>query len=275
MMRVLRLTLFEWRKLFARRFTWLSLALVFVAAVIAPATAQILETAERSTRQGIGEVGAQSGWAALAGGLQYGMRAATFVLLILAGSAIGEEAQQGTLKTLLLRPVRRVELLLAKKLALSLFATLLLVVAGAAALLATARYEFGSLEQAGGKNAETLKLYTELAFLLALPSLMAIVSFGLLFSCAIDHPGQGTGVAIGVYLALTTTAELFGRFGKWTFSQYVGLHFEKLRDMGGGVSSASKEFRALAPDAIGVPLLSAVIFFLGAAILLRSRDVAD
>lgn len=273
--RVLRLVRFEWQKLFARRFTWIALAIVALAAALSPAAGQILQTAEQLTKQRGGEVEALSGWAALAGGMLFGTRVATFVLLILAGSTIGEEAQQGTLKTLLLRPVRRIEVLLAKKIALSLFAVLLLVVMGAAAGLAASRYEFGSLVAQGGKDAPTLARYTAGAFALTIPSLLTIVAFGLLFSCAIDHPGQGTGASIGGYFVLSALAGLFTKIEPWVFARYVGLHFEKLSDMGAGVSMAAKEYRALIPHALQVPLLSAAVFFLGAALLLRSRDVAD
>jgi len=207
--------------------------------------------------------------------VRFGTYVATFVLLILAGSSISEEAQQGTLKTLLLRPVRRVEVLLAKKIALLLFSVLLVLVMGVAAGLAAMRYDFVSLVSQGGKDAPTLLRYTAGAFALSLPPLVSLVSFGLLFSCAIDHPGQGTGAAIGGYFVLSAVAGLSTNLWKRVFVSYVGLHFDKLYDMGGGVSSAAKEFRDLVPDTIVVPLASAAIFFVGAAILLGMRDVGD
>jgi len=273
--RVLRLVVFEWRKLFARRFTWIALALVPLGAAVAPLAGQVAETAEHLQSRGTGEVEALTGWAALAGGLQFGLRIATFVLLVLAGSALGEEAQQGTLKTLLLRPVRRVEVLLAKKVALSLFALLLLAVMAVAAGAVAARYEFGSLVLAGGKDAATLAVYVAASFALTVPGLLAVVGLGLLFSSAIDHPGQGTGSAIGAYIGLAALAELSKKSGPWLFTRYVGLHFSELHDMGTGVGAAAKNFRELAPLAILVPLLSAAVFFVGAALLLRARDVAD
>ncbi len=273
--RVLRLVAFEWRKLFARRFTWIALAIVALAAALSPAAGQILQTAEQLTKQRAGDVEQLSGWAAFAGGMLFGTRVATFVLLILAGSAIGEEAQQGTLKTLLLRPVRRIEVLLAKMAALSLFAVFLVCVMGAAAGGAASRYEFGSLESMGGKDAPTLARYTAGALGLVLPSLLAVVGFGLLFSCAIDHPGQGTGAAIGGYFVLSAVAGLFNKVEPFVFARYVGLHFEHLADMGGGVSAAAKHYREQIALGISVPLLSAAVFLLGAALLLRYRDVAD
>ncbi|MEZ0231154.1 MAG: ABC transporter permease [Planctomycetota bacterium] len=273
--RVLSLVVFEWRKLFARRFTWIALAIVALAAALSPAAGQILQTAEQLTKQRAGETEQLSGWAAFAGGMLFGTRVATFVLLILAGSTIGEEAQQGTLKTLLLRPVGRIDVLLAKMVALSLFAIFLVAVMGAAAGIAASRYEFGSLESMGGKDAPTLARYTAGALGLVVPSLLAVVGFGLLFSCAIDHPGQGTGAAIGGYFVLSAVAGLFNKVEEWVFARYVGHHFELLADMGAGVSAAAKHFREHAPGAVIVPLASAAVFFLGAALLLRWRDVAD
>lgn len=246
-----------------------------LAAALSPAVGQVLVHAEQLTRQGAADGEGLSGWAALAGGLRFGTYVATFVLLILAGSSIGEEAQQGTLKTLLLRPVKRIEVLLAKKIALSLFAGLLVLVMGVAAGIAASRYEFGSLVQQGGKDAPTLARYTAGAFALAVPPLLALVSFGLLFSSAIDHPGHGTGAAIGGYFVLAAVAGLSARLEKVLFVRYVALSFDKLYDMGGGVSAAAKEMREWAPEIVLVPLVSAVAFFVGAALLLRMRDVAD
>ncbi len=276
MARVLRLIAFEWKKLFARRFTWIALVILVLAAALSPLAGQILLKAEQLQRHGAGaDTTVPSGWEALANGVKFGTYVATFVLLILAGSSIAEESQQGTLKTLLLRPVFRIEVLLAKEIALALFAVLLVVVIGAAAALASARYDWGSLVDQGGKDAATLTRYTLGAFALSLPPLIALVSFGLLFSCAIDHPGYGTGAAIGGYFVLSAIAGLSSKLWERLFVSYVGLHMDKLYDMGGGVSAAAKEFRELAPAAVIVPLVSAAAFFAGAAVLLRIRDVAD
>jgi ABC-2 type transport system permease protein len=273
--RVQRLVRFEWRKLFARRFTWIALLAVALAAAISPATGQVLAKAEQLTRGSPADVEGMSGWAALASGLRFGTYVATFVILILAGSAVSEEVQQGTLKTLLLRPVRRTDVLLSKMVALSIFSVLLVLVMGAASGLAACRYDFGSLVSQGGKDAATLTRYTAGAFGLALAPLFSLVAFGLLFSCAIDHPGQGTGAAIGGYFVLSAVAGLTVAAKKWFFVYYVALPFEDLFDMGGGVSAAAKEFREHAPLAVEVPLASALVLLLGAALLLRMRDIGD
>jgi ABC-2 type transport system permease protein len=274
--RVLRLVVFEWRKLFARRFTWIALAIIILAAAVSPLVGQVLTRAEQLQREGAGaDSNVPSGWTALAAGVKFGTNVATFVLLILAGSSIAEESQQGTLKTVLLRPVFRIEVLLAKEIALSLFAVVLVVVMGVAAGLASARYEWGSLVSQGGKDAPTLLRYTIGAFALSVPPLFAVVGFGLLFSCAIDHAGYGTGAAIGGYGVLSTIAGLSTNLWRKIFVSYVGLHFDQLKDMGEGTSAASKVFRELAPEAVIVSLVSAAVFFAGAAVLLRMRDVSD
>jgi ABC-2 family transporter protein len=244
--RVLRLVRFEWQKLFSRRFTWIALALVVAAAALAPALGHVAATAEAiSQRRSASQDEFQNGWTALASGLRLGTYVATFVLLILAGSSIGEEAQQGTLKTLFLRPVRRVEVLLAKKIALAAFAVFLVL---AMVLVAGA---------------------------VGLRSGYPLVSLGLLFSCAIDHPGHGTGATIGGYFLLATVAGLVDRIAPFVFVKYVGLSLDELYDIGGAIGAASKELRTLAPAMVIVPFASSLVFMLGAALLLRMRDVAD
>src|SRR5262249_13240563 len=52
--RVLRLVVFEWRKLFARRFTWIALAILILAAAVSPLVGQVLLKAEQLQRQGAG-----------------------------------------------------------------------------------------------------------------------------------------------------------------------------------------------------------------------------
>jgi len=322
--RVLALVRFELAKLLSRRFTWIGIVLVLAAAGLAPFLGSVAAKAEALSRGRSGHADEfQNAWTALASGLYYGVSVLTFVLLILAGSSVAEEAQQGTLKTLFLRPVRRVEVLLAKKLALSVFAcALVFLMTGVAAAVGArsgaalvakrqarvdeakialtqapdedarndARTELADAEReverrgtdwypdvSPEKTARVMLEYSVVAVFLTLPGLFALVGLGLLVSAAIDHPGHGTGVTFGIWFLLSALSSIFDKaaWSPWVFVRYVSFPFERLEWIGEAIGSASKELRAAAPQTVGVPLASAAVFFIGAALLLRVRDLSD
>jgi ABC-2 type transport system permease protein len=282
--RLVRLVLFEWQKLIARRLAIVALVVVALAAAISPLAGHVVDVASAlSAGKAAPTTDFQNGWTTLASGVRSGLFLVTVTLLVFAGSSISEEAQQGTLKALFLRPLRRTELLLAKWIALSGFAVLLLLVmTGSAALAGFAQHQsFGPVVDPAYPDAPTTKTvaymltYTVPALLLVIPGLVAVVSFALLFSCAIDHPGYSVGASIASFLLLGALAALSTTAARILFPHYVGLSLEQLSDIAEQFSSASKEFRQTALTTGVVPAVSSVVFFGAAAFLLGSRDVGD
>src|SRR5690606_16851477 len=117
----------------------------------------------------------------------------------------------GTLKTLFTRPIRRVELLLAKALAIWGWGAALLLLAVLAGLLGGELTEglydvqdptFHVTKHTFG----TMLRYTALATAVTLAPLAALAGVGLLASCLSDHPGHATGGAIGALFLLSGIA---------------------------------------------------------------------
>lgn len=281
--RVLRLTRFELRKLAARRLPVLALALVVAIALLAPSVGRAVDTAS-SLMSGKGAQHADSwknGWTAMASAVSTARLFVFIVVVVLAGSAVAEEASHGTLKTLFVRPVRRVELLLAKALATWGWGALLLVVAVLAAMLGAelnlglydvADPTFGITKHTFG----TMLGYTALATVVTLAPLAALTGLGLLASCLSDHPGHATGGAIGALFFLSGLAGVATHPGvrDAMFVTYSAMPFEVV-DALANQFAGERERLALqgVVQAVVVSLAWAVAGFGGATWLLGRRDI--
>jgi ABC-2 type transport system permease protein len=278
--RVLRLTRFELRKLAARPLPVLAVVLVVLVALLAPWAGHAVDSAAALMKGQVAREDAyQNGWTALAGGVAAARLFIVIVLLILSGSAVAEEAAQGTLKTLLVRPVRRTELLVAKALATWGWAVLLLVVAVLAAALAgeltkglydVQDPDFGVVKHTFGVMLD----YTLLATALTAAPLLALTGLGLLATCLSDHPGHATGGAIGALFLLSAVAGVSDLAHDLVFVSYSAMPFQVLEDLAGQFSG---ERAKLAPDqvvkALTVCLAWAGVTLGAAATLLRRRDI--
>jgi ABC-2 type transport system permease protein len=278
--RVARLVVFEWQKLIARRLALAAPILVALVAVLAPLGGQALELAS-SLAQGKGAAGDpfQNGWTALARGLVSGFNLVAAVLLVFGASSISEEAQLGTLKSLFVRPIRRSELLMAKWIALSLFGVaLVLAMTGAAVLVCQWRYGFKDLVDPEFANyvkhtrADMIG-FTVRAVLLAVPGIVAMSSFCLLVSCAVDHPGYAVGTALAGVIGLFLAGGFSNGIANVAFTHYVGLSLSLLRDI--AEQFGTKEFREKSLATVLVPGVSSLVFFGAAAFLLEKREVGD
>lgn len=279
--RLLRLTVFELRKLAARRLPVLALVLVVLVALLAPAVGRAVDTASSlmSGKLAQGD-GWKNGWTAMASAVSTARLFVFIVVLILAGSAVAEEAAHGTLKTLFTRPLRRAELLLAKALATWSWGALLLVVAVAAALLGgeltkglydvadpvfhVTKHTFGAMLR-----------YTALATLVTLAPLAALTGLGLLASCLSDHPGHATGGAIGALFLLSGIAGVStGWLQDALFVSYSAAPFEVV-DALANQFAGEKDRLALPAvvQAVGVSAVWAAATFGAASWLLGRRDI--
>jgi ABC-2 type transport system permease protein len=278
--RVARLTRFELRKLAARKLPLLAIVVVLLIALVAPTAGRAVDTASALMK---GKVAADdpfaNGWTALAGAVSTARLFIVIVLLILSGSAVAEEASQHTLKALLVRPVRKVELLLAKALATWGWATgllLLSVLAGAlGAEWAKGLYDvtdpmFGFTKHTFG----TMLGYVALATAVTAAPLLALTGLGLVCSCLSDHPGYATGSAIGALFLLSGIAGVSDAARDLIFVSYSAMPFETVHAI---ASQFSGERDKLALEsvlrAIAVSVAWAAALFGLAAALLERRDI--
>jgi ABC-2 type transport system permease protein len=193
------------------------------------------------------------------------------IAALVAGDIVANEDGGGTLKTILVRSVRRGELLAAKALALfSYVVVALLVFAGTGIVAGTIAWGFHPLANISGQQispAHALALTFAAIAVYALPTI-AIASFGLLLSVVTRQSVTGVVGTIFYALALTGLAALPAIKGARPYILVTQLHgwhgpFMTPTDWG------------LIGHALWVSVLYAVPPLVAAWILFRRRDVAS
>jgi ABC-2 type transport system permease protein len=207
----------ELNKLVRSRRTWVTIAVIDALPSL---VAVLLATTDVGPRPGSGPAFLS---AVLTDGTLYPLAAIAMVLplflpaavAVTAGDAIAGEAQQGTLRYVLIRPVGRTRLLLAKLVSVMTFVLLaLLVVAATAYVLGTVLLGHGAAQATtfSGTSLTSTQLLgrTGLAFVYALLSMLGVASVALFLSTVVRSPLAATmgtlAVLIGSSLLLTLDA---------------------------------------------------------------------
>ncbi len=200
----------ELRKLVRRPRTWVSIALL---AALPTIVAVFLAVSDVAPRPGTGpaflsavlENGALFPAAALAIVLPLFLPVAVAVV---AGDAIAGEAQDGTLRYLLIRPVGRTRLLVAKLISVMAYTLLaVLVVSGVAYVVGTQLFGSGPLPSVSGTELSTgaATLRTVLAVLYVGWSMLGVAAVALFLSTLTDSP---LAAALGAIALLVTSGVL-------------------------------------------------------------------
>ncbi len=208
----------ELTKLLRSRRTWVTIAVIDALPTL---VAVLLATTDAGPRPGTGPAFLS---AVLTDGTLYPLAAIAMVLplflptaiAVTAGDAIAGEAQQGTLRYVLVRPVGRTRLLLAKLVSVMAFALVaLLVVALTAFVLGSFLLGHGTAGQAttfSGTDLSSSELAwrTALALLYALLSMLGVAAVALFLSTIVRSPLAATmgalALLIGSSLLLTLDA---------------------------------------------------------------------
>jgi ABC-2 type transport system permease protein len=207
----------ELNKLLRTRRTWVTIAVIDALPTL---VAVLLSTTDVAPRPGTGPAFLS---AVLTNGTLYPLAAIAMVLplflpaavAVTAGDAIAGEAQQGTLRYVLIRPVGRTRLLIAKLVAVMAFVLLaLLVVAATAYVLGTLLLGHGNAQTTtfSGTSLTSTQLIgrTGLAFVYALLSMLGVASVALFLSTVVRSPLAATmgtlALLIGSSLLLTLDA---------------------------------------------------------------------
>ncbi|HEX4473414.1 MAG TPA: ABC transporter permease [Nocardioides sp.] len=207
----------ELNKLLRSRRTWVTIVVIDALPTL---VAVLLSTTDVAPRPGTGPAFLS---AVLTNGTLYPLAAIAMVLplflpaavAVTAGDAIAGEAQQGTLRYVLIRPVGRTRLLIAKLVAVMAFVLLaLLVVAATAYVLGTLLLGHGNAQTTtfSGTSLTSTQLIgrTGLAFVYALLSMLGVASVALFLSTVVRSPLAATmgtlALLIGSSLLLTLDA---------------------------------------------------------------------
>jgi hypothetical protein len=218
--------------------------------------------------------------------LQAGLPVLAFLALALASQSISAELARGTLRNVLLRPLRRAEAALGKSLALAAFVLAgYLLLAGTALLLGATVFEFRDVTETLPNGAHfTLTPASDIwpdlrrAFFSPLLPLAAYTGLGFL-SGAIARTGAaalGLALSLGVLIdlgrALTRALRVAGGLpSDYLPSPLSDTSFVRFYvDLSQGVSNARFEH---AGAALGVPAAWALAAFLLATLLLVRKPV--
>jgi ABC-2 type transport system permease protein len=205
--------LVELRKLFRRPRTWTTIAVLNALPVL---VAVLLVLTDLAPRPGEGPPFLS---AVLRNGALYPLAALAIVLplflpiavAVVAGDSVAGEAQAGTLRYLLARPVGRTRLLVAKLVAVLAFVLVtVLVVAGVGYVVGTALFD---AQPIGGTSVSGTSLTpgeiggrTLMAIGYVAVSMLGVAAFGLFFSTLTDSP---LGATMGALAVLVTSSLLF------------------------------------------------------------------
>jgi ABC-2 type transport system permease protein len=201
--------LVELRQLIRRPRTWVTIGLLTVLPIL---VAIFLATTNVAPRPGQGPAFLS---AVLANGALFPAAALAIVLpiflpvsvAVIAGDSIAGEASNGTLRYLLVRPVARTRLLVAKLIAVIAFVLLaVVVVAGVGYLVGTQLFGSGPLSSTSGTSLSTTQatLRTALAVGYVGFSMLGVASVALFLSTVTD---SSLGAALGA-LALLVTSQV-------------------------------------------------------------------
>ncbi|MFD2092211.1 ABC transporter permease [Blastococcus deserti] len=204
----------ELRKMFRRPRTWATVAVLNALPVL---VAVLLVLTDLAPRPGEGPPFLS---AVLRNGALYPLAALAIVLplflpiavAVVAGDSIAGEAQAGTLRYLLARPVGRTRLLVAKLIAVMAFVLVTVVVVAAVGyVLGTTLFEAEPV--AGGSSVSGTSLTPEqisgrtlLAVGYVAVSMLGVAAFGLFFSTLTDSP---LGATMGALAVLVASSLLF------------------------------------------------------------------
>ena len=217
----------ELRKMLRRPRTWASIGLL---AALPTIVAVFLAVSDVAPRPGTGPAFLS---AVLANGALYPAAALAIVLplflpvavAVIAGDAVAGEAQAGTLRYLLIRPVGRTRLLVAKLVSVAAY-TLLAVVIVAVTAYAVGTQLFGSgpLPSTSGTQLSTAQatIRTVLAVLYVGWSMLGVAAVALFLSTVTDSP---LAAALGAIALLVTSGVLVGLEASASVQPYLPTRY--------------------------------------------------
>jgi ABC-type transport system involved in multi-copper enzyme maturation permease subunit len=249
----------------------------------------LLDRAREIAGQASDEAPFKNAWSAAAGAARVASRLGLIALVMLASMSLSEEAQYGTLKSILTRPYKRRELVLAKAIALSLLVLALVSLLAAAGFsTGAALYDFGDVCDHDYKEYVVLTsaemgLAAVKAFAGLLPPMLALIGFSLLISSLIEQPGYAVGVAMGGLLSLQLLGSLSAGIAPFLFTSYLGFLVDStldaaplgiLYDMAMGYSTVSFKVETMARSALVCGVTGLGCLWLATWRLSR-RDIGD
>ncbi|MCZ6556159.1 MAG: ABC transporter permease [SAR324 cluster bacterium] len=259
------LTRQEFRKLSAQRYPYLLLALVLIAQI-----AHMLAAALAAPETTLDVLTGPQLWAKGAGtGLRFGV----YGLLVVGAMGFSQEFAQGTVKTILVLPLRRWEWVAAKLVFLVLLALgLLLAVVMVGVLIVALTLGWGDVVREEvvlyGRGEVWLQVLAATA--LTAVFLLPVCAFAQLIGLYFSSSGAAVGSALLLGISLEAAGAL-GGFGKYIFMYHLHRPIGIVEKLGRGLPF---RWDALLYWGLGACLLSFAIFCVWQVLRMERMDIA-
>ena len=240
--RIWSLTKIELFKFYRQRIFFISLFLV----VLVVALSVLMEKMSPTTKATV------NGIAPLIAGCLNGFRLVTFLILVIGALLFASETTFGTIRTILIAPIRRSEIVLAKAITVIILALLFTLLIELVAFgLSWTVYGFYNItdptfpEIIHLARSEML-LYMLYTFLHILLPLVAIGLMGLFISTLVENAGISVAISIILYLVLDSfVANLFEEVSSYLFNPYWNYYLDTLKNMSEGALQEIWRFKAI------------------------------
>ena len=219
-----------------------------------------------------------NGFLVLAASARAGVIVAALLLLLYSATLLAGEGTAGTYRMVLVRPLTRTDLVLAKVILLMALVVLFLAAIALTAWLlglAVGGYgdyvdvRYGQVDYTASDLAEGALLSLALAPL----ALLAVCSFGLL--CSSIFESSATAVTLAVLAGVAAVALNLGLSSdaaQWNFVTHVDRYFAVLESRSLGLSTYQFDARLIVPGMI-VPAVSALALLAGARTIFVRKDI--
>jgi len=240
--RIWSLTKIELFKFYRQRIFFISLVLV----ILVVALSVLMEKMSPSTKATVNGIGP------LISGCLNGFRLVTFLILVIGALLFASETTFGTIRTVLIAPIRRSELVLAKAITVIILALIFTLLIELVAFgLSWSVYGFHNItdptfpEIVHLAKSEML-LYVLYTFLHILLPLVAIGLMGLFISTLVENAGISVAISIILYLVLDSfVANLFEEVSSFLFNPYWNYYLDTLKNMSEGALQEIWRFKAI------------------------------
>jgi ABC-type transport system involved in multi-copper enzyme maturation permease subunit len=237
MARIGRLTAAEFLKLFSQPFLYITLVVVIASTLGAEVFRPIFSGQRETVWRTFGAV------QLFAYGFQFGLKIATFVLLIFSSMMFAGEFDRGTIKNLLTRPITRLDFFIAKCVTVTGLAVMLFgVVFYVSAVYALWRGDVGPVWDDSQfiiqRTTSEILAHARKAVLISFLSFLAAGFLGILVSNLTESSGYAASFGLGLFLVADLgTGMLLDRAKQKMFMYYPTYAFEKLAQFGEGTTT--------------------------------------
>jgi ABC-2 type transport system permease protein len=235
--RIGRLTAAEFLKLFSQPFLIITVLVVISSTLGAEIFRPIFSGQRETIWRSFGAV------QLFAYGFQFGLKIATFVLLIFSSMMFAGEFDRGTIKNLLTRPITRVDFFVAKCVTVTGLAVMLFaVVFYVSAVYALWRGDVGPVWDDSQfiiqRSTQEILAHARKAIGVSFLSFLAAGFLGILVSNLTESSGYAVSFGLGLFLVADLgTGMLLDRAKQKMFMYYPTYAFEKLAQFGEGTTT--------------------------------------